>query len=129
MKIAQVCHRYHPYIGGVETHVREISERLSKKGFQVDILTTDPSRRLSAVELLNNISVRRFHSWAPANSYHFSLELRKYLKENSNKYDIVHVHSYHDIPAYYASIGKKTNKLFFTPHYHGAGQILSQIFL
>jgi len=31
MKIAQVCHRYYPNVGGVETHVREISKRLMCK--------------------------------------------------------------------------------------------------
>ena len=37
MKITQVCPRYHPYIGGIETHVREISERLVKRGFELEI--------------------------------------------------------------------------------------------
>ena len=28
LQIAQVCPRYYPYIGGVETHVKKISEKL-----------------------------------------------------------------------------------------------------
>jgi len=31
MRILQVCPRYYPDMGGVEEHVRNISERLSKK--------------------------------------------------------------------------------------------------
>ena len=46
MKIAQVCPRYYPYMGGVETHVKEVSEGLVKEGFEMEILTTDPSKRL-----------------------------------------------------------------------------------
>jgi len=34
MKSFQVCQRYYPYIGGIETHVKEISERLARKGFE-----------------------------------------------------------------------------------------------
>lgn len=47
MKIAQVCHRYYPYIGGVETRVEEISKRLVRKGFDVEVLTNDPSGKLT----------------------------------------------------------------------------------
>jgi len=31
LKIAQVCPRYHPDVGGVETHVKAISERMVKR--------------------------------------------------------------------------------------------------
>ena len=36
MDIAQVCTRYYPTIDGAETYVREISERLAKKGFNIE---------------------------------------------------------------------------------------------
>jgi len=122
--LAQVCPRYYPYMGGVETHVREISERLAKKGFIVEVLTTDPSGKLLKEDIINSVKVRRFKSWAPNENYHFSKELKKYLVRNSNNYDIVHAHSYHDFPALYAAQVKNRNKLVFTPHYHGTGHTL-----
>ncbi len=42
MRIAQVCHRYYPNEGGVEEHVKEISERLAKK-FHVEVISADMS--------------------------------------------------------------------------------------
>ena len=42
MKIVQVCHRYYPNTGGIENHVKEISERLAKK-FDVEVITADLS--------------------------------------------------------------------------------------
>lgn len=120
MKIAQVCPRFPPYIGGVETHVYEISKRLVKE-FNVEILTTDPGKKLFEVEKIDGISVRRFRSFAPFDSYFLSPNLHQYLKWSSEKYDIIHAHSYHAFPALYAAMTKRENKLVFTPHYHGRG--------
>jgi len=121
MRIAQVCPRYYPYIGGVETHVKEISERLMEKNFEVEVLTTDPSRRLPKEEAINGIYVRRFKSWAPNEAYYFSKELKKYLVRNSDSFDIVHAHSYHAFPVLYAAQTRRRNKLVFTLHYTGGG--------
>jgi len=121
MKIAHVCPRYYPYIGGVNTHVKEISERLVKRGYEVEILTTDPSGILPVEEEINGVRVRRFKSWAPSESYYFSMALKRYLVENSENYDVVHTHSYHAFPSLYAAQAKGRNKLVFTPHYHGTG--------
>lgn len=76
MIIAQVCPRYYPFIGGVETYVKETSERLVKRGFVVDVLTTDPTGRLPSEEIINNVKVKRFRSWAPNENYHFSRALK-----------------------------------------------------
>jgi glycosyltransferase involved in cell wall biosynthesis len=120
MKILQVCPRYYPSIGGVEEHVRNINERLSKK-YDVSVFATDPSGKLPKQEVINGVYVRRFKSWAPNEAYYFSRELKKYLMKNSDSYDIVHAHSYHAFPALYAAQAKSRNKLVFTPHYHGTG--------
>ena len=121
MRIAQVCPRYYPYIGGVETHVRQVSERLAKKGFEMEVLATVQSKKLPAKEVINGVVVKRFNSWAPREAYYISNELRKYLDENSGNYDIVHAHNYHALPALYAALAKSKNRLLFTPHYHGSG--------
>lgn len=120
MKIAQVCPRYYPSIGGVEEHVRNISERLVRD-HDVSVFTTDPSGRLSKVEIIEGVKVNRFKAWAPNEAYYFSRELKKYLTENSDSFDIVHAHNYHAFPALYATQAKNRNKLVFTPHYHGKG--------
>lgn len=120
MKILQVCPRYYPSIGGVEEHVRNISERLAEK-FDVSVFTTDHSGELPTKEIINGVKVRRFKSWAPNEAYFFSKELKRYLLKDSSNYDVVHAHSYHAFPALYAALSKSNNKFIFTPHYHGAG--------
>lgn len=124
MLIANVCHTYYPHIGGVETHVEEISTRLIEKGLQVEVLTTDPSGTLPPEEEIKGVKVRRFKSWAPNEAYYFSPSLKRYLKKKSSEFDIVHAHGYHSFPALYAAQAKGGNKLVFTPHYHGSGHTL-----
>jgi glycosyltransferase involved in cell wall biosynthesis len=124
MRIAHVCPRYHPFIGGVETHVRMICERLVKRGYEVEVLCTDPSKDLKQSEEVNGVLVRRFMSWAPDEAYYFSPLLDSYLRENSSRYAIVHAHGYQALPALSASRAKTSNLLFFTPHYHGRSHAL-----
>ncbi len=123
MRILQVCPRYYPNIGGVEEHVRNMSERLVKN-HEVTVATTDPTGKLSKEEVINDVKIVRFKSWAPSASYYFSGSLKKYLKETASDFDILHAHSYHAFPALYAAEAKDCNKFVFTSHYHGTGHTL-----
>jgi len=122
MKIAQVCPRFYPNVGGVETHVYEISKRLAKK-FEVEVLTTDPSGNLPKIEEVEGVTVRRFKSFAPGEAYYFSFGLYNYLKKNFAKYDVIHAHNYHALPSMLASL-TRCNRFVFTPHYHARGHSL-----
>jgi glycosyltransferase involved in cell wall biosynthesis len=128
MKVAQVCPRYYPYLGGVETNVKKVSESLASKGIKLEVLTTDPTDKLPKEETNKNVLIRRFKSRAPMEAFYFSGELKSYLKKHFTDYDVIHAHSYHDFPALYAAQAKKvsidTNLLVFTPHYHGKGRNL-----
>ena len=117
-----MCPRYHPYVGGVETHVREISRRLVRKGIEIDVLTTDMSGDLIKEEEIEGVKIRRFKSWAPSEAYYFSNSLKNYLANHSKDYDIVHAHGYNAFPALYAKQTKSENGFVFTPHYLGKGQ-------
>jgi glycogen synthase len=120
MKILQVSACYYPSIGGLQEHVRNISEQLSKS-HDVTVSTTDSSGKLPREETVNNVKVLRFKSWAPQQSYYVSLELQKYLKQYSSEFDIVHAHCYHSFVPLYAAQGKGKNRFVFTSHYHGTG--------
>lgn len=119
MKIAQICPRYSPDIGGVETHVKEISERLVKAGHDVEVITTDPTGKLSKRDVIDGVKVIRFGSFAPGNAYYFAPQIYFYLKKRN--YDVIHAHSYHALPAFFASLGRNGGKFVFTPHYHRHG--------
>lgn len=119
LKIAQVCPRYSPDIGGVETDVKEISERLVLEGHEVEVITTDPSGKLKKNDVINGVKVTRFKSFAPGNAYFFAPKIYIYLK-NQN-YDIIHAHSYHALPAFFAALSERKKKFVFSPYYHRGG--------
>lgn len=104
--------------------MEEISKRLVKRGFEVEVLTIDTTGELESKCVLNGVKIRRFESWQSrkiSEVYYPSGMLKQYLLKNSNKYDIVHAHNYHALPALYAAQTKSSNKFVFTPHYHGEG--------
>jgi len=125
MKIAQVCHRYHPNRGGIEKHVKEISERLARKN-EVEVISADLSSDNSHNEEMNGVKVKRFRSIAPNDAYFFSPQISFYLRKTD--FDIVHAHNYHAFPALFASL-VKGRKFVFTPHYHGIGSTAFRDFL
>lgn len=59
MRIAQVCPFYYPKLGGVETVVKEYSERLVKRGHEVHVYTVDGNWRSPWVEDINGVKVHR----------------------------------------------------------------------
>jgi len=119
LRIVQVCPRYSPDVGGVETHVKEISERLVKMGHTVDVVTTDPTGKLQSKESINGVNVTRFRSIAPGNAYFLAPHIYSFLKKE--EYDVVHAHSYHAFPALFAAFANPKGKFVFTPHYHRSG--------
>jgi glycosyltransferase involved in cell wall biosynthesis len=118
MKIAQVCHRYHPHIGGVERHVQEIAERLAER-HEVDVISADLSRGLHRIEEINGVKVTRFRSFSPGDAYFIAPQIYNYIK--TSEFDTIHAHNYHALPALFASFGSRDKKFVFNPHYHGVG--------
>jgi len=117
MKILQVSPKYYPSIGGLEEHVKNISERLAKE-HEVAVFACDPSGKLQREEEINGVLVRRFKSFSPGDAYHISFEMAKELRKC--EFDIVHGHNYHAFPLY-VSRHAKARRFVVTPHYHGHG--------
>lgn len=108
-------------IGGVEKHVVEIAGRLAARGDEVDVLThAESNQQLPAHEVMEGVKVRRFPVPLPSTNYAFSPRLWRYLQTQSGRYDVVHAHGYHALPALEAALAKPP-ALVFTPHYHGTG--------
>ena len=126
MKIAQVCPGYPPALGGVEQHVRHISERLARE-HQVTVFATDASGKLPVEEQINDVLVRRFRSFSPGNAYHISFQMLRELRKS--EFDIVHGHSYHAFPLFFSKYANKRKKFIVTPHYLGHASAMTRRFL
>lgn len=108
MRIVEVCARYYPSVGGIQTHVQQISERLARKGHYVEVLTTDPTGKLRVHEELNGVSVTRLKSWAPNDIFFLSHSLLRSL--NHKRADIVHAHGYRSFPMLAAALARTRNR-------------------
>src|SRR5712664_3115918 len=96
--ITYVSPRYPPYIGGVETHVAELTTRASARFGRFSVVTTDPSGGLSPRQSLGNgLTVFRVRSFAPGENYNFPLSASLVKILRSCRSRILHLHSIHDV--------------------------------
>ena len=117
-RVLQVTHRYPPQTGGVETHVRELSERLVTRGHEVTVFSADAGEAERDAERRGGVDIRRFDAFAPAETLYFAPGVAPAVRRHDA--DIVHAHNYHAFPALFAVIGSTDTPFVFTTHYHGS---------
>jgi glycosyltransferase involved in cell wall biosynthesis len=120
LRLAYVSPSYAPSTGGVETHVEQIARRAAAAGHQVEVLTQESDAQLPPVETIDGVLVRRFPMLVPSRNYAVAPRLWTFLAREAARFDVVHAHSYHALPALAAALAAR-RPLVFTPHYHGTG--------
>ena len=70
MNILMVTPRFLPEMGGIETHVYEVSRRLVAMGHAVTVLTTDRSGHLLPTEQMQGVQVHRVSAWPKQRDYY-----------------------------------------------------------
>lgn len=121
--IAMVAARYAPAVGGIEHTVEMLARRLVRRGFGVEVITTDPGGRLPQLEVRDGVTVRRFPTVASDSVYFVSPDLGAWLNRNVRQFALVHAHSYHTPLAVQAAVACRRAgvPLVVSPYYHGAG--------
>jgi glycosyltransferase involved in cell wall biosynthesis len=126
MKIAQVCPFYYPHLGGVETVVKEYSERLVQRGHEVSVYTVDGGWKSPWVEDINGVMIHRsvciplpfLKTLSPA----FLLPFKLWRAD----VDLIHIHANKyfstDVGALVAKL--KGLPLVYSPHAGTFGQSL-----
>ncbi|MFM6849313.1 MAG: glycosyltransferase family 4 protein [Terrabacter sp.] len=66
-RVALVASSYHPYLGGVESHVRNVARELHDRGTEVEVWTVDRGGHLGVTELDGTV-VRHLPTPMPARS-------------------------------------------------------------
>jgi len=117
MKIVQVTPRYPPHTGGVESHVKEISERLVDRGHEVVVHTADLGPDVDGWELRNGVEVHRHPGFSPDGAFHVAPTIATAVRRSDA--DVVHAHNYHSLPVFFAALGVTDERFVVTTHYHG----------
>jgi 1,2-diacylglycerol 3-alpha-glucosyltransferase len=123
MRIALITPRYAPAIGGVERVAEMQALELHRRGLQLEVITTDPTRRLPHLEQRAGVLVRRFPTVAGDDVYFLAPALGAWLSRHAREFDVLHAHSYHTPLALQTALAARAAKrpLIVTPHYHGTG--------
>ena len=119
LRVLMVTPRFFPLTGGVESHVYEVSRRIAALGAQVTVLTTDRSGRLPTNEYKDGVEVMRVRAWPAQTDFYFAPGLLGHIQPD--RWDIVHLQSYHTLVAPLALAGALRAKLPYVVTFHGGG--------
>lgn len=94
MKILQVVQFFSAKHGGSAMVPYEMSKHLHDAGHDVTVITTDFQMENDFIDSLDGVEVIPFHCQMNIGSLLISTSMKKYLKQNVNKFDIIHMHNY-----------------------------------
>ena len=119
MRVLQVTPRAAPHVGGVETHVREVTSRLAAHHIESAILTADETRRLPRRDQLDGVPLLRAAAWPRGRDYLFAPGLVTSIQRGG--WDVVHVQSYHTLVAPLAMAAAARTRIPYVVTFHGGG--------
>jgi glycosyltransferase involved in cell wall biosynthesis len=96
VRVLQITGRYLPDLGGIETHVHEISTRLSElPGFTVTVGATDRRGEYPARDLSGQVPVVRARAWPARRDWYFAPGLARLIRTGG--WDVVHIQGIHTL--------------------------------
>jgi glycogen synthase len=119
MRILMVTPRFFPEVGGVETHVAEVSRRLVARGHEVTVLCVDLTGRLPLTEEWQGATIERVRGWPRRADYRLAPGIRQAVGRGT--WDVVHVQSYHTFVAPLAMSAARAAALPYVITFHGGG--------
>jgi glycosyltransferase involved in cell wall biosynthesis len=114
-----VAVRYFPFMGGVETHVYEVSRRLVQQGFEVTVVTTNPDGNLPIEETREGVQIVRVAAWPRQRDFCVSPELYRLIA--SRRWDIIHCQGYHTLFTPLAMLAAWRAGLPYVVSFHSGG--------
>ena len=117
MRIIQIVAYYPPYVGGMQNVAREISERLAKKGYQVEVFTSDIGCKKGKLRSTKNLKIHYLKSWEFAHTPIILSLFFKLLK--MSKESIMHVHIAQAFVPEVVYLVSKIKKIPYIAHVHG----------
>jgi glycosyltransferase involved in cell wall biosynthesis len=120
--ILMVTARFHPYMGGIETHVYEVGWRLAQRGINITILTTMPHGQAALLpqeEIVKGMRIVRVPAWPPKRDYYLAPEIATVIKQSN--WDLVHCQGCHTLVPPLAMLAAKQAHLPYVVTFHTGG--------
>jgi glycosyltransferase involved in cell wall biosynthesis len=120
IRVLIVTARFFPDLGGVETHVHEVTRRLAKRSdFDLTVVTTDRSGALPVKEIFEGFTVLRCRSYPRYRDYYFSPDLYRLILDGN--YDVIHCQGVHTAVPVLAMIAAIRKRVPYTVTLHTGG--------
>ena len=120
MKILQVVQFFSAKHGGSAMVPYEMSKHLHNAGHDVTVLTTDFQMDNDFIDSLDGVEVIPFHCQMNIGSLLVSSSMKKYLKQNINKFDIIHMHNFRTYQNIIVHRFAKKHKIPYVLQAHGS---------
>ena len=98
LRVAMVSANALPVMGGIETHIHEVSTRLGAADVDVTVVTTDRSGELPVEEEFPGYRLRRWRAYPRSRDYYLAPGLARHLLR-ADDYDVIHVQGVHNLVA------------------------------
>lgn len=116
MRIIQIVSYYPPYVGGMQNVTKEISERLSKKGHQVEVFTSDIGCKKGKLKSTENLKIHYLKSCEFAHTPIIPSLFFELLKKTRDS--IMHVHVAQAFVPEVVYLVSKIRKIPYIAHIH-----------
>lgn len=123
-RVLMVCSRYYPLMGGIETHVHEVAQRLNATSeFDVTVLTTDRTRSLAPRESVDGVTVLRVPAWPRQRDYYVAPQIYQAVGSR-DQWDLVHCQGIHTPVPVLAMLAARRSGTPYVVTFHTGGHSL-----
>jgi len=115
----KIIHIYpsYPHVGGVPVLIQNVVERLAKKGYNVEVISSK-TKTNPGNEYIRGVYVKRFKMSYLAVFEFPSIGWIREIRKIRNS--IIHVHGFHRITSFFAVLfAHRSNVVIFNTYYHG----------
>ncbi|MFQ5986794.1 MAG: glycosyltransferase family 4 protein [Thermoplasmata archaeon] len=120
MHIAQVSPYFHPHLGGVESHVMDISQELRRRGHDLTVVTSSEDGN-AREEWIRGLRVLRSRSFLTLFRSPVTPTMARTLR--GLEADLYHAHTPSPLPAYFAARASETTGVPLLITYHCDAEI------
>jgi glycosyltransferase involved in cell wall biosynthesis len=120
IRVLVVAARFLPDLGGVETHIYEVTRRMAERGdLDLTVLTTDRSGTRPGREEIDGFTVLRCRSYPRRRDYYFAPSI--YKRVLSGNYDLVHCQGIHTAVPVLAMMAARRSRIPYVVTFHTGG--------
>ena len=119
LRVLMIAARSFPFVGGIETHIHEVGCRLSARGHDVEVLTTDATWKLPRIENVQGVKVVRVRAWPRGRDYYWAPGILRHVA--AGDWDVIHIQGYHTFSAPLGMIAALRKRIPFVITFHSGG--------